>query len=171
MVIPKPTFKADFITFADGGEAGLVDTYLKEEDGILFRYFEMKPTSWLRYDYQIHDRDLDKDRYTITCKYKADLCVHLKETPDNQRWFLLQTYDGKERVDLISRFNKGLLEQNRILLQEINLCKIRERKLKRQMEDNIMFDKQKDRYDIEKALELRMAFGRTNQPKEDETNE
>jgi len=116
MAYPKPTYKADYVTFTCGSEAAFEDTWLSE-DG-LYRFFKLKPTPWMRFRYNIEDKDLDPNTWTKEKKYKDDLCIQVSATPDNQMWWIFATYDGKERWDVIKKFNSGMLLKNRDLIRD-----------------------------------------------------
>jgi len=116
MPYPKPTERADQIMFADGSVASFGNTFLSDDGQ--YRFFLLKPTKWMRYNYNIEDKDLDQNTWTIEKKYKDDLCVNLRATPDNQMWLILTTYDGKERYDVVKKFNSGMLLKNRDLMRD-----------------------------------------------------
>lgn len=162
-MIPKPTEKSDEVFFIDGSKASFENTDLVDDGE--FREFELQPLRWTRYNYQIEDNEFDQNTWTIKKKYKADLCINLRATPNNQIWLVWQTYDGKDRPDLIKRFNANMLEQNRSLVKENKMWKRLLYRVQASQSKGAMFKDQEVALEIERIEKYRKAFGK---PREDE---
>lgn len=160
---PKPTDKSDMVIFIDGSLSSFENTDLVDDGE--FREFHLQPIKWTRYNYQIEDKEYDEHTNIIKKKYKADLCINLRATPSNQVWLIWQTYDGKERPDLIKKFDSGLLEQNRALVKENRMWRALLYRTQISQEKGALFKRQEDILMVEKIERMRKAFGK---PKEDE---
>lgn len=114
MVVHEPTYESNWIMMGDGRLAVLIN--LKDVDE--YWEFEMKPTDWMKYKYQIEEANLNQDTLTIKKKFPKDLCVPLDLSPKSSCWLILCNWDGTDKESLIDKFNRQLLEINRALKKE-----------------------------------------------------
>ena len=165
-MIPKPTTKSDYVFYADGSMASIVNCILIKNG--TYREFHLRPIERTRYNYQIEDDLYDKETWTIKKQYRSDLCIPLNLSPDNNVWFILCDFNGNERADLLDIFNNSLLQQNRYLLNENKSLRTLLMGSQVTQQKIAMFKEQDELQTLDKIKIMRKALGSSKKENEDE---